>query len=356
MSLLTWTEAGWVPDPLIRMAIRYLLRQRLSTLYRASSEGATAAFADQLRNSPLALSTAAANDQHYEVPAAFFENMLGPRLKYSCCCYESPAVSLGEAEVEMLRWSCERADLHDGMSILELGCGWGSLTLWMAEQYPASHIVAVSNSVGQRIYIEQQARLRGFANVQVVTADMCDFDTPQQFQRVLSVEMFEHMRNYQLLLARIARWLTPDGKVFVHLFCHREQPYVFEAEGAANWMGRHFFTGGMMPSVDLLHHFPDDLVIHREWRVTGMHYAHTCEAWLENLDRNRVSILELFDRHDSPAESRRRYQRWRMFVMACAELFRYRGGQEWFVAHYLLQHAPSRVDAGSVESSSVGSQ
>lgn len=333
MNLIELAETGFVPDWLIRTGIRRLLAKRI----QAATASELAAFTDKLRNSPLAVATDAANDQHYEVRAAFFEKVLGPRLKYSSCFFDRTEMSLAEAEDEMLRRTCERAVIEDGMRVLELGCGWGSLTLWIAEQFPACEITAVSNSASQRSFIEARARERRLTNVRVITADMRDFGTSETFDRVVSVEMFEHMRNYELLFRRVSKWLKPDGKAFVHVFCHRNSPYLFETEGAANWMGRHFFTGGMMPSEGLFSHFADDLAIEQQWRVNGMHYWRTCEAWLNNLDRHRDATLDCFRADLSDRDAKLSLQRWRIFFMACAELFRYRGGDEWFVAHYLFE-------------------
>ncbi len=337
MNLIELAETGWIPDRLIRVGIRRLLAQRLATVAPSQKQ----AFVDQLRASPLALQTDAANRQHYEVPTEFFQRVLGPSLKYSACLYSKPDSSLAEAETAMLRVSCERAEIADGMRVLELGCGWGALTLWIASQYPACHITALSNSASQREFIEQQARDRGLKNVRVVTADMREFATTDQFDRVVSVEMFEHLRNYALLFQRIASWLRPEGKAFVHVFCHRNTPYLFESQGTNNWMGRHFFTGGQMPSEDLFSHFDEQLAISRQWRVNGLHYWRTCEHWLQNLDAHHAELLALFGQQLSAQEARRTLQRWRIFFMACAELFRYRGGNEWFVAHYLFQPTPS---------------
>jgi cyclopropane-fatty-acyl-phospholipid synthase len=337
MNVIELAETGLIPDSVIRIGIRRLLRRRLATV----SADQTSEFVGQLRNSPLAVETDAANRQHYEVPAEFFERVLGPRLKYSACLFPTAGTTLADAEEEMLRETCRRAEIKDGMSVLELGCGWGSLTLWMAEQYPVCQVTAVSNSASQRAFIERCASVRGLTNVRVITADMRNFSTTQRFERVLSVEMFEHMRNYELLFRRISNWLTDDGRAFVHVFCHRDTPYLFETKGATNWMGRHFFTGGTMPSEDLFGHFGEDLKIQRQWRVNGMHYWRTCEQWLKNADCNRAEILARFERDLSPREAKRHLQRWRIFFMACAELFRYGGGEEWFVAHYLLQQTAS---------------
>ncbi len=325
-------EVGILPNWLIRIGIRRLLLKRL----RHSLSVDVAAFARRLRSAPLAVETQSANEQHYEVPAEFFKSCLGPRLKYSCCLFPDSSTSLAEAEELMLRLTCERAAISDGMRVLELGCGWGSLTLWLAEHFPNCEITAISNSNSQREFIESRIQQQSLANVRVITTDMRQFATDENFDRIVSVEMFEHMQNYALLFSRLANWLTPQGKAFVHVFCHRDTPYLFEAEGEDNWMGRNFFTGGVMPSADLFSHFDESLSIEKQWNVEGMHYWRTCEAWLSNVDCNRLSVLDALSRHSSPEKARLELQRWRMFFMACAELFRYRGGQEWFVAHYLL--------------------
>lgn len=337
MNVIHLAEMGFVPDAAIRIGIRRLLRNRLKAISNESDEHrerTTVEFAEQLRESPLAVATDAANQQHYEVPAEFFEFVLGPRLKYSCCHYENAQKSLGEAEEEMLRLTCERAEIVDGHSVLELGCGWGSLTLWMAEKYPGSQIVAVSNSASQRAFIEAKARTRHFKNIRVITADMREFECSDRFDRVVSVEMFEHMRNYELLLHRVADWLKDDGKAFVHVFCHRDTPYLFETEGTTNWMGRHFFTGGMMPSENLFGQFNTDVKVEHQYRVNGLHYWRTCEDWLQNLDRNRDAIMDRCEQDLSAKDAKLNLQRWRIFFMACAELFRFQAGDEWFVGHY----------------------
>ena len=342
MNLIDLAERRWIPDALIRAGIRRLLKRRVredSRLTGADVTRQTEQFVSQLRESPLAIATDAANDQHYEVPAEFFATGLGPKLKYSCCLYETPEATLAEAEEAMLRLTCERAGLADGQQILELGCGWGSLSLWMAEHYPNSQITAVPNSHSQREFIEHACARRGLENLQVITADMRDFEIEEQFDRVVSVEMFEHMRNYEELLHRVSRWLKPNGKLFVHIFCRRELPYIFEIEGADNWMGRHFFTGGIMPSLELFTHFADDLAVAESWTVNGEHYARTCDAWLNRVDSQRANLESLFASHAGRFEARRMLQRWRIFFMACAELFRFADGKEWFVAHYLLEPA-----------------
>jgi cyclopropane-fatty-acyl-phospholipid synthase len=328
-------ERGLLPDAAVRWGIRRLCSQRLALeASRRVSGGDVAAFAEALERSPVAPVPEKANEQHYEVPPDLFRLMLGPRLKYSCCYWESPGGSLERAEEDSLRITGERAGVEDGMRILELGCGWGSLSLWLAEQLPRATIVSVSNSRSQRAFIEDRARARGLANLSIVTADMNAYDAGRRFDRIISVEMFEHMRNYRTLLARTARWLHPDGRLFVHVFCHQRYPYVFETEGAHNWMGRHFFTGGIMPSVDLLPAVAAPFALEEQWHWSGMHYARTAEAWLDNLDANRSDVLDVLGRTYGPARATRWLNRWRVFTMACAELFAYGEGREWGVAHY----------------------
>lgn len=338
MSPIHLAEAGWLPDFAVRYGIRRLLRTRLEELEQSSDPASRRLFLRTLRESPLAIATDAANHQHYEVPAEFFKYTLGPRLKYSCCLFNEPGTTLVDAEVAMLRETCERAQLQDGQQILELGCGWGSLSLWMAENYPESSILAISNSHSQREFIQQQASLKGIANLEVVTEDMRSFGTDRTFDRIVSVEMFEHMRNYELLLQRVSEWLAPRGRAFVHIFCHKSTPYLFETEGESNWMGRHFFTGGMMPSESIFDDFKHHMTVEQSWRVDGTHYAKTSEEWLSNLDVHRSVVTERLARDMPLADARKAVARWRIFFMACAELFRYAGGSEWFVGHYRLQH------------------
>ncbi len=336
-GVLGLAERGMLPDALLRLGIRRMCADRL----RAERTGGLSAqgerqaqLIDVLRQSPVAIETAAANAQHYELPAGFFGQCLGPRLKYSCCYYPRGDETLAEAEDAMLSLYGERAELADGQRILELGCGWGSLTLWMAERYPKAHITAVSNSHGQRRHIEAQCRERGISNVQVLTRDVNTLTLePGTFDRCVSIEMFEHMRNYQTLMQRIGGWLAPGGKLFVHIFAHRELAYPFETAGADNWMGRHFFTGGLMPAADTLLHFQQALRIERRWLVDGTHYQKTANHWLQEQDSRRDAVMAVL-RQAYGDNARLWFQRWRMFWMACAELFGYADGQEWLVAHY----------------------
>ncbi|WP_132543085.1 SAM-dependent methyltransferase [Plasticicumulans lactativorans] len=325
-------ERGLLPDVVTRAGIRRLLAGRLAS--EARQQPARAQFVAALAAGPIAIATATANAQHYEVPAAFFAHVLGPHLKYSCAHWPAGVDTLAAAEAAMLALSCARAGLDDGQRILELGCGWGSLTLWMAEHYPRAQIVAVSNAPSQRRYIEARCAARGLRNVQVLTADINDFSLDRRFERVVSVEMFEHLRNHRALLERIGGWLAPGGKLFVHVFSHRCYTYPFEDAGSDDWMARHFFTGGIMPAADLLPGLRGPLQVEQAWSVDGHHYRRTAEAWLARLDAAREPVLALFREVYGAADARRWLHRWRVFFMACAELFGYADGAEWGVSHY----------------------
>ncbi|HEY0987706.1 MAG TPA: cyclopropane-fatty-acyl-phospholipid synthase family protein [Kofleriaceae bacterium] len=336
-------DAGWVPEGVLRMGIRAVCAQRLRQEARRGP-GYVDGLVAELRRSEVAIETAAANAQHYEVPARFFALVLGPHLKYSSGYWPGGVEALGAAEVAMLGLTAERAGLADGQAVLDLGCGWGALTLWAAARFPRSRFTAISNSQSQRAYVEQQARLRGLGNVSVRTADVRTVELAAgAFDRVVSIEMFEHMRNYELLLRRIAGWLAPGGALFVHVFAHRRHAYAFEDAGPTDWMAREFFTGGIMPSVDLLHRFADDLAIAGAWQLDGTHYARTAEAWYANLMANRAEATGVLAGSGdvgaarSRPSGRARFERWRVFFLACAELFGFRSGREWIVAHYLLR-------------------
>ena len=338
-TLISWAERGWVPDVLIRFGIRRLLRRRLSGRGRDVEEDMERreALLQTMRGAPVALSTDVANEQHYEVPAGYFEQCLGRHLKYSCCVWDAETTDLDAAEARMLALTCERAGLADGQRVLELGCGWGSLSLWMAEHYPGSDILSVSNSRSQRAFIEARRDERGLKNLRVITADMNVFEPEQSgFDRIVSIEMFEHMRNWEELLRRAADWLVPGGRLFMHVFAHREHAYFFESEGSDNWMGRYFFRDGLMPADDLARHFQRDLRVIRQWRVSGRHYERTCNEWLRRQDAARDTILPLFETTYG-RDARIWFQRWRMFYMACAELFGFRSGNEWLVSHILFE-------------------
>ncbi len=339
-KIVDWMERGLISDSWIRLGIRWLSKKRLddeSALQNGSGLESIQKFVEELKSCPIAVHTIEANQQHYELPPEFFEFALGKYKKYSSCYWGDGSSKLDRAEESSLIATCERAELVDGMDILELGCGWGSLSLWMAEKYPNSKIVALSNSNPQREAIIKNAKDRGLDNLTVLTDDMNRFSTEQKFDRVVSIEMFEHMRNYEQLMGNIASWLNPEGKLFVHIFCHRQYAYFFETAGSDNWMGRYFFTGGVMPSEDLLSNFQKDLSLERQWRWDGRHYMKTANAWLRNMDEKKDLIFPIFRQVYGEKESSIWFQRWRIFFMACAELFGYQRGKEWFVAHYLFK-------------------
>lgn len=338
--VVNWVEQGYVPDPVVRVGIRRLLKARLAELQDgdpAVTADLTDAFQREMRAAPLALLPEKANEQHYEVPAAFFTEVLGPHRKYSGCWWPDGVHTLADAEEAALRATCERAGIAAGQDVLELGCGWGSLSLWMAEHYRTSRITAISNSSSQRAFIEAQAGERGLTNLRVLTRDVNDFDTTDRYDRVVSVEMFEHLRNWPRAFAHVARWLWPGGSFFMHVFAHRGAPYAFVERDASDWMSRHFFSGGMMPSDDLALHCQDDLRLAKRWRWDGSHYQRTAEAWLRNMDDRRAALMPLFESTYGPENAAVWWMRWRLFFMSCAELFGFDGGRQWWVSHYLFE-------------------
>jgi cyclopropane-fatty-acyl-phospholipid synthase len=337
---IDWVEQGLVPDLVVRQGIKRLCRRRLDEIAACDCESAIDglnAFVSAMDVAQVALMPERANDQHYELPAAFFERVLGQRRRYSCCYWPNGITDLDAAEEAALRLTCERAGLDEGQSILELGCGWGSLSLWMAERYPSARISAVSNSSSQRHYIELTAAERGLTNLSVVTADMNEFHSADRFDRVVSVEMFEHMRNWRALFQRINQWLRPGGRFFLHVFCHRDTPYLFQERSGDDWMSRHFFSGGMMPSDGLALRFQDRLTLKQQWRWSGLHYEKTANAWLATMDRRREAILPILSETYGNDQAALWWQRWRLFFMACAETFAYDAGERWWVSHYLFE-------------------
>lgn len=337
---IDWVEQGLVPDTVVRAGIRRLLKRRLAEIAAGDAVRAAercAAFVEEIRTSPVALVPELANAQHYELPAAFFGQVLGVHRKYSACWWPEGVTTLDEAEAAALARTCARAGIVDGQDILELGCGWGSLTLWMAERYPRSRITAVSNSASQREYIEGEAARRELRNVRIITRDMNAFGIEERFDRIVSVEMFEHMRNWPQLFARVAGWLKPGGRFFMHVFVHRSTPYLFIERDASDWMSRHFFSGGMMPCDDLALHFQDDLRIVDRWRWDGTHYERTANAWLANMDARSAAVRPILESTYGRENAPQWQMRWRIFFMSCAELFGYDRGQQWWVSHYLFE-------------------
>lgn len=332
-----FAEGGQMPDGVIRMGIRKLLKQRSAHEMRGGIDAVRSRlmeFLDRMRNSPVALHTDAANRQHYELPPEFFTLVLGNQLKYSSCYYQTGRETLDAAENTMLELTMQRAGIRDGMQILELGCGWGSLTLCMARTFPSARITAVSNSALQKEFILRKAARDNLSNVTIITRDMRDFETDDSFDRVISVEMFEHMRNYPELFRRIAGWLKPEGRFFMHIFTHHLAAYEYETSGDDDWMGKYFFTGGIMPADSLPLYFQDDLLIEQHWVVNGTHYQRTADQWLQKLDENREAIEPIMAAVYGHDDAARWLQRWRIFFMACAELWGFRDGSEWIVSHY----------------------
>lgn len=330
---------GIIPDFLLRLAIRYLNQVRLreeteKTLEKQQEK--LNRIIDELKNSPIAILTEKANEQHYEVPAEFYDLVLGEHKKYSCCYYVQKNFTLSQAEEAMLKLYAERALVKDGQKILDLGCGWGSLSLFLAENYPRAKIWALSNSHSQREYIERKIQERNIKNLKVITTDINKFQTKEKFDRIISIEMFEHLRNYELLFYRISNWLKNDGKLFVHIFSHKEFCYFFEDKTASDWIARYFFSGGIMPSDRLFFYFNKDLRIVQHWQVDGLHYHYTAEAWLKNMDLNRKKILPIFQKIYG-AEYKKWFIFWRIFFMAVSELFATNRGKEWLVSHYLFE-------------------
>ncbi|KIY97831.1 cyclopropane-fatty-acyl-phospholipid synthase [Monoraphidium neglectum] len=343
-----FVERDLVPDFLLRRGIRLLLRKRLAETLEEQVQHKVR-FVEELKVLPVAVQTAAANEQHYELPTEYFTAVLGTHRKYSSCLYNSPRDSLDKAEANMLALYCVRAGLREGQDILELGCGWGSLSLFVARAFPGSRVTAVSNSRTQREYILQRAQELDVRNLQVITADMVEFQATAQYDRIVSIEMFEHMKNYQELLRRCSTWLRPGGQLFVHIFCHKTNPYHFEVRSEDDWMAKYFFSGGTMPSLDLLLHFQRHLAISGLWYVSGTHYSRTLEAWLVNHDKERRYVMGLFERTYGRAAALKWFVYWRLFYLACSELFNFNGGEEWGVGHYLFTK-PQGPEAAAVSS------
>lgn len=331
-------EKNRVPDFIIRKNIRKLLTQRLQDENKGSTEAQQAhlmQLIEELKNSAIAVETKKTNAPPDELPVEFYQFCLGRHLKYSCGYWEPDVTDLDTSERDMLQLTCIRADLHDGQDVLELGCGWGALSLYMAVNFPKSRFTAVSNSEPQKKYIDEQIIKRGITNLTTITADIAMFTVDQTFDRVISVEMFEHMRNYQKLLKKISVFLKTQGKLFVHIFSHKEFAYKFE-RNESDWMSKYFFAGGTMPSDHLLLYFNDHVAIEKHWHVNGTHYRKTAEAWLQNMDKHKKEIIPIFEQTYGSEKALKWWVYWRIFYMTCAELWGYNNGAEWMVSHYLF--------------------
>lgn len=338
MNTLTLAENGYVPYFLLRFGIRQRLKRKLE-IESKRGPNAFLDFKQTLEQSAVAVDVEKANEQHYEVPAAFYQKALGPYLKYSSGYWPEGCKTIEESELRALELVAERAALQDGQEILELGCGWGSFSLWAASQYPKSRITSVSNSHSQAEYINGEAKRRGITNLTVVTNDINNFDTSVQHDRIVSIEMFEHVRNYAVLFEKLSKWLKDDGRIFVHVFSHKQHAYDYDSNNPSEWMAQHFFTGGIMPSHDLLPSFDKHIQMETSWKLDGTHYQRTSEAWLENMNRHQEEIEPLFEKTYGKENAKQWMWRWRLFFLACAELFGYKDGSEWGVSHYRFKKA-----------------
>ena len=335
--LIKLAENGTLPDFLIKKGIKNLCNERLKWAELIGPDKLQEHNQDwinQLKESPIALVPEKANEQHYELPPSFFDIVLGENLKYSSGYWPSDKTNFDESEVEMLKITCKRAELEDNLSVLELGCGWGSLTCFMAQKFPNSKITAVSNSKDQKKHIESRCKKMNLTNIEVITCDMNNFDIDKKFDRVVSVEMFEHMRNYGILLKNISKFLKDNGKLFVHIFTHHTMMYPYVDNGAGDWMAREFFSGGQMPSHNLLLNFQEDLKIEKTWKINGTHYSKTSYAWLNKMDKNKKEIIKIFNKTYGEENSKMWFQRWRIFFLSCAVMFGMKKGSEWGVSHY----------------------
>ncbi len=335
----TLIGSGRLPDFVIRLGIKFLNKRRLQEHYSLSSEirhEKLKEFMLQLKTGPISVNTKTTNAQHYELPTEFFKIVLGPKLKYSCSYFNSKKDTLAEADENMLNIYLQRAKIKNSDEILELGCGWGSLTVYMATQFPKSKITAISNSSVQKKYIDQLLKKRKIKNVNVITSDFNDFSTQKKFDKVVSIEMFEHIRNYEKAFQKVHSFLKKGGQCFIHIFAHREIAYPFEVKDDSDWMSKYFFTGGTMPSNHLFTYFCHPLKINDHWVVNGKQYTYTADKWLENMDANKERVLKIFqDVYED--EYKIWYQYWRIFFMSVAELFGYKNGNEWVINHYLFE-------------------
>ena len=337
-QLISLAEKRFLPDFIVRTGIKYFLNQKLNIEKKKFGDNPKSEknkWIEEMKKSPIALFTNKANEQHYEVPPEFFRISLGPNLKYSCAYWDTEINNLADAEEKMFKIYIERSGIKNGMSILDLGCGWGSFSLYLAKKFPNSKILAVSNSNDQSQYIKAESKKYKLNNINYLKLNMSDFKINQKFDRIVSIEMFEHMRNYEILLHKISKLLNENGKLFLHFFCHKKYVYPYEVKSNSDWMTKYFFYGGMMPSYDILSFFENDLKLIKSWKVNGNHYKKTCRAWLKNQDQNKNKIMNIFEKCYEK-DSTTWFNRWRIFWMSCEELFGYKNGSEWYVGHFLM--------------------
>ena len=328
---------GLIPDWILRRGVRSQGKERLNMMNKVDSTKEYSKFINEASTGNIAVNTDDANNQHYEVDSEFFKYCLGKNLKYSCCFWDENTLDLDAAEDNMLEIYSQRAQITDGMSILDIGCGWGSLSLFLAQKYPKSEITGVSNSSSQKIFIDSVASERNISNLNIITRDINDFRTEEKYDRILSIEMFEHTKNTKKLMNLINDWLNPNGLFFMHVFAHKENPYYFDRDQKNAWMAKYFFTGGMMPNHNLFKDLKSNLEYQKSWMLSGEHYEKTSNAWLDKMDQNKRKILSLFERSNSSSIAKRKFHFWRLFYIACAEIFGYDNGNEWVVSHHLFK-------------------
>ena len=328
---------GLIPDWILRRGVRSQGKERLNMMNKVDSTKEYSKFINEASTGNIAVNTDDANNQHYEVDSEFFKYCLGKNLKYSCCFWDENTLDLDAAEDNMLEIYSQRAQITDGMSILDIGCGWGSLSLFLAQKYPKSEITGVSNSSSQKIFIDSVASERNISNLNIITRDINDFRAEEKYDRILSIEMFEHTKNTKKLMNLINDWLNPNGLFFMHVFAHKENPYYFDRDQKNAWMAKYFFTGGMMPNHNLFKDLKSNLEYQKSWILSGEHYERTSNAWLDKMDQNKSKILSLFERSNGSSVAKRKFHFWRLFYIACAEIFGYDNGNEWVVSHHLFK-------------------
>ena len=332
----TLLSRGLIPDFLLRRGVRSQGKQRLAMMVKGNLSNDYEKFLKEASSGEIAVHTDDANNQHYEVDSEFFQYCLGKNLKYSSCYWDENTSSLDQAEDNMLELYCKRADVKDGMDILDIGCGWGSLSLFLANKYPNANITGISNSSSQKLFIDKEASKRNLRNLKIITSDINDFKSSKKFDRIISIEMFEHTKNSKKLLDSIDSWLNPKGCFFMHDFAHKNNPYYFDKDQNNAWMAKYFFTGGMMPNHNLFRDLESNLNYQKSWMLSGTHYEKTSNAWLNKMDHNREKILTLFKENSDIKTAKRNFHFWRLFFIACAEIFGYANGSEWCVSHHLF--------------------